>query len=525
MTESTNDRRQKLDGLRERISSAGSKNDLIDAIEAALGVSAPVGDPKVIEALGKRYTGRTDEADAVSERINKIARRGLPQVWVGDTSVLASDVVGAASRDAQQMIKAFQGGGKALIALSDALETAQTKDGTGRGKLREARTMLGGKDGFFDDWHEDDDEEELRLRARSLASHGVDDLHTAAAEADDAARVAARDLNKFAAEARAGQMDTDELTAADRLALADTGNVRGDAELNEILSANDLERSGRAMDRLSTAEQTRMEILLVSASSPQEKAYLMKALAAGYGIGEVEEFGGKIHGKDPAWLQQHLTPITTGMTPGRKGKEDQKFGDENWSQDDATCVPSSTVTARALVDPVYALELTGGPDGQDNDPDHFRERLHDEQFRMNEEGDGGYDGWWWDRHPAGMDSDGQEEISNKEIGPHTGGKYDTQEMDGADDRRGVLPDIEKSVADGRPVPINISRKDENGDWVGHSLVIVGQEDGKLQVYNPWGTTAWVSEDDFINGDLSAATDDRYSKAHHGDVETVYIERN
>ncbi|MFD3474481.1 hypothetical protein [Streptomyces sp. NPDC058695] len=85
MTESTNDRRQKLNGLRYRISSAGSKNDLIDAIDDALGVSGPVGEPKVIEALGRRYTGRTDEADAVSDRIDKIARKGLPQVWVGDT--------------------------------------------------------------------------------------------------------------------------------------------------------------------------------------------------------------------------------------------------------------------------------------------------------------------------------------------------------------------------------------------------------------------------------------------------------
>ncbi|MCX5438187.1 peptidoglycan-binding protein [Streptomyces sp. NBC_00569] len=523
MTESTNDRRQKLDGLRARISSAGSKNDLIDAIEDALGVSGPVGDPKVIEALGKRYTGQTDEADAVSDRIDKIARKGLPQVWVGDTSVLASDVVGAASRDAQQMIEAFQGGGKALIALSDALESAQTLDGTGRGKLRDARGMLGGRDGWFDDWHEDDDEEALRLKARSLASHGADDLHKAAADADDAARVAARDLNKFAAEARAGQMGTDELTAADRLALADTANPGGDLELNEILSANDLERSGRAMEDMSPAERARMERLLANASSPQEKAYLMKALASGYGVGEVEKFGGKIHGKDPAWLSEHLTPVTTKSVGG--GKEQQDFRGELWDQDDETCVPSSTVTARALVDPVYALELTGGPDGTDDDPDHFRKRLHDEQFRMNDEGDGEMDGWWWDRHPAGMDSDGQEEISDKELGPHTGDKYDQKEMDGADDRRGVLPDIEKSVADGKPVPINITRVDENGDRHGHSLMIIGQEDGKLQVYNPWGTTSWISEDDFINGDLESVADDRYSKAHHGDVNRVYIQQD
>ncbi|MFG2523711.1 peptidoglycan-binding protein [Streptomyces sp. NPDC048527] len=523
MTESTNDRRQKLNGLRDRISSAGSKNDLIDAIDDALGVSGPVGEPKVIEALGKRYTGQTDEADAVSDRIDKIARKGLPQVWVGDTSVLASDVVGAASRDAQQMIEAFQGGGKALIALSDALETAQTLDGTGRGKLRDARGMLGGKDGWFDDWHEDDDEEALRLKARSLASHGVDDLHKAAADADDAARVAARDLNKFAAEARAGQMATDELTAADRLALADTANPGGDPELNEILSANDLERSGRAMENMSPAERARMERLLASASSPQEKAYLMKALASGHDIGEVEKFGGKIHGKDSAWLAEHLTPISTDSVAS--GKEQQDFRGELWDQDDETCVPSSTVTARALVDPVYALELTGGPDGTDDDPAHFRKRLHDEQFRMNDEGDGEMDGMWWDRHPAGMDSDGQEEISDKELGPHTGDKYDQQDMGGADDRRGVLPEIEKSVADGKPVPINITRVDEDGNRHGHSLMIIGQEDGKLQVYNPWGTTSWISEDDFINGDVQDVADDRYSKAHQGDVNVVYIQQD
>ncbi|MER6994720.1 hypothetical protein [Streptomyces sp. NPDC000410] len=262
---------------------------------------------------------------------------------------------------------------------------------------------------------------------------------------------------------------------------------------------------------------------MANASSQQEKAYLMKALASGYDVGEVEKFGGKIHGKDSAWLSEHLTPVTTNSVSS--GKEQQDFRGELWNQDDETCVPSSTVTARALVDPVYALELTGGPDGTDDDPDHFRKRLHDEQFRMNDEGDGEYDGWWWDRQPAGMDSDGQEEISNKELGPHTGDKYDQKEMDSADDRRGVLPDIEKSVAEGKPVPINITRVDENGDRHGHSLMIIGQENGKLQIYNPWGTTSWISEDDFINGDLEAATDDRYSKANKGDVNRVYIQQD
>ncbi|MFF7976792.1 peptidoglycan-binding protein [Streptomyces sp. NPDC007905] len=528
-TEDTTDRRKRLNGLCDRISSADSKNDLIDAIDDALGVSAPVGDHATLETLAKLYRGQTDKAADVRDRVDKVARKGLPEVWVGRTSVLASDVVAAAARDAQQMIDAFEGGAKALLKLADAVKDAQRQDGDGRARLRQARSMLGGRDGFFDDWYEDDDEEGTRLKARSVASSGVDLLHKAAAAADDAARAAARDLNKWASEARAGKLDGPGLSAADRLALADTSNVGGDPEMNEVLSANDLERSGRAMDRLSAADRARMDRLMADASTPQEKAYLLKALASGYSADDVETFAGKIHGKDPAWLEDHLAPVTTQADSlddeGRNANgsnhntDDQTFGNQRWSQDAATCVPSSTVTARAMVDPVYALQLTGGPTGQDDDPAHFRKRLHDEQYRLHEEGDGDYTHFWSDT-PAGMDSDGQVEISEKELSPHTGDHYASHDMHGADDRRDVLTDIEKSVAEGKPVPINVEGHEENGDWVGHGMMIVGQEGDKLQVYNPWGTTTWVSEDDFVKGDLSGASDNRFDN-----VNRVYIDQD
>ncbi|GHI06965.1 peptidoglycan-binding protein [Streptomyces cellostaticus] len=528
-TEDTTDRRKRLDGLCKRISSADSKNDLIDAIDDALGVSAPAGDHATLESLAKRYRGQCDDAGHVRDRVDKVARKGLPEVWVGKTSVLASDVVAAASRDAQQMSDAFEGGAKALLKLADSVKSAQDQDRDGRSKLRQARTTLGGKDGFFDDWYEDDDEESTRLKARSVASAGVDLLLKAAVAADDAARAAARDLNKWASEARAGKLDADGLTAADRLALADTSNPDGDPEMNEILSANDLERSGRAMDRLSAADRARMDHLMANASTPQEKAYILKALASGYSVDDVEKFDGKIHGKDPAWLEDHLAPVTTqtdsltdegkNTNGSNRNTDDQTFGNQRWSQDAATCVPSSTVTARAMVDPVYALQLTGGPTGQDADPAHFRKRLHDEQYRMHEEGDGDYTHFWSDT-PAGMDSDGQVDISNKELSPHTGDHYESHDMNGADDRRDVLTDIEKSVAEGKPVPINVEGHEKNGDWVGHGMMIVGQEGDKLQVYNPWGTTTWVSEDDFVKGDLSGACDNRFDN-----VNRVYIDQN
>ncbi|MFI1765357.1 peptidoglycan-binding protein [Streptomyces sp. NPDC020800] len=524
-TEDTTDRRKRLDGLCKSISSADSKNDLIDAIDDALSVSAPLGDHTTLETLAKRYRGQSGDATRAGERVDKVARKGLPEVWVGETSVRASDVVAASGRDAQQMADAFEGGGKALLTLADSIKDAQKLDGDGRAKLHEARTMLGGKDGFFDDWYEDDDEEAARLKARSVASVGVDLLHKAAVAADDAARAAARDLNKWASQARAGKLDGDGLTAADRLALADTSNVGGDPELNEILTANDLERSGRAMKKLSPADRARMDKLLAGASTPQEKAYLMKALASGYSVDDVQTFDGKIHGKDEVWLREHLAPVSTSNKPSDTGQERQDFNGKLWDQDGETCVPSSTVTARAIVDPVYALELTGGPDGTDDDPDHFRKRLTDEQLRLHEEGDGDNAGWWWDEHPNGMDKDGQVEISNDELSPHTGDHYEAQNMGGQDDRRKVLPDIEKSVAEGKPVPINIERYDDNGDRHGHSMMIIGQEGDRLQIYNPWGVTTWVSEKDFVSGDLSAAADDRYSPEHKGNVDTVYIQQN
>ncbi|WP_327351731.1 hypothetical protein [Streptomyces sp. NBC_01304] len=293
--------------------------------------------------------------------------------------------------------------------------------------------------------------------------------------------------------------------------------------MNELLTANDLERSGRAMEKLSAADEAKFERMLAESKSPQERAYLMKALAAGYDVKEVGEFREKIHGKDQYWLQEHLTPVTTAgdsmkdeglADDGRaKNTDEQMFYGENWSQEGNTCVPSTVVTGRAMVDPVYALELTGGPSGQESDDAAFRSRLHDEQLRLHEEGDGDneYD-FPFGSTPDGMDNDGKTTISNKEISPHTGSEYELQEVRSADERRDALPDIEKAVAEGKPVPIGVEGK-EDGDRVGHSMMIVGQEGDMLQIYNPWGTTTWVSEDDFVNGNMGKASRGSLSDAY------------
>jgi hypothetical protein len=502
-----------LAGLCESIPKAGSKNDLLDQIDGALFVSAPDGDTATLESLSKRYRGQVDKAGDLHDRVNKVARKGLPEVWAGDTGVLASDAVGAAARAATKMAEAFQGGAKALLTLADALGHAQKQDADGRARMEQAKQRLGGEDGFFDRMVETDAEKADLAAARTVAAAGIDLMHKAAVAADDAVRAAARDLNKWAAEARAGKMHTDDLSAVDRLMLADTSGAAGAADYNEILTANDLERSGRAMEKLSPADRARMEGLLANASSPQEKAYLMKALAAGHDVKDIETFGGKIHGKDPAWLQQHLTPIVTqgdslddeGTDPGSGANVNtdlQSFRSQQWAQggdgSEGTCVASSTVTARAMVDPVYALSLTGGPSGEENDPAAFRRRLVDEQHRVHQEGGGGAN---WN----GMGLEGKTEVVNKEISPETGSSYELREVRDADARRNVLPDIEKAVAEGRPVPIGVEGYDDKGERSGHAMMIVGQEGDKLQIYNPWGQTTWVSEDDFVNGGMAKAS--------------------
>ncbi|MFF1448557.1 peptidoglycan-binding protein [Streptomyces sp. NPDC058274] len=500
-------RRAWLAGLCESIPKAGSKNDLLDLIDSALSVSAPKGDVGTLETLSKKYRDQVDKAGDVYDRVDRVSRKGLPEVWVGDTSVLASDVVAAAARAATQLAEAFQGGAMVLLALADAVKDAQQRDGDGRGKLQDAKSKLGGRDGFFDDLHENDDEENDRLTARFFASDGVGLMHAAAVAEEEAVRIAARDLNKWTSEARAGKLDTSELTAVDRLMLADTSAVDGDPEMNEILSAGDLERAARRMDQLNLDDEAAMERMLSHSDSAQERAYLMKALASGHSVQEIEAFQGKIHGKDPEWMRRHLTPVVTeadslddeGLAKdgSNNNKDSVTFDGQAWIQggngSEGTCVASSTVTARAMVDPVYALDLTGGPSGQEDDPKAFRDRLVAEQHRLHTEGDGGAN---W----GGMGQEGQERIADSAIGSATGNDYQRHDLNNADERRAVLTDVEKAVAEGRPVPVDVS-----GSNGAHAMTIIAQEGDMLQVYNPWGTTTWVSEDDFINGNMGKAS--------------------
>jgi hypothetical protein len=152
------------------------------------------------------------------------------------------------------------------------------------------------------------------------------------------------------------------------------------------------------------------------------------------------------------------------------------------------------VTARAEVDPLYALQLTTG--GHPDDPaldnsDAFADRLHDEQTRV-------YDGgrnWVQDlTYQDGMTDRQSETVANQEIAPHTGVRYDNVEMGDQQDRETTMRAVERAVDDGYPVPVVTHEGAKS-----HQLLVIGHNADQLQIYNPWGYTYWVSEHEFVAG--------------------------
>ena len=86
----------------------------------------------------------------------------------------------------------------------------------------------------------------------------------------------------------------------------------GTYDSGPVLTAATAGRAAVRFNDLTAVDASRMDKLLRDASS-HERAYLMKALAAGYDVQKVSEFAATIHpyGDDLGWLDQHLTPFHT----------------------------------------------------------------------------------------------------------------------------------------------------------------------------------------------------------------------
>jgi uncharacterized protein YukE len=460
---------------------------LRSAIDAYLGVPPPKGNPAELRAMAGTYAGIAGDADGAQVEVDTLAKSGLPQVWVGQAQERASDVITAVAFELEHSVTVMTKAREELTQLADCLDAAQRAHAGGQDALHQARNELGGD---FD-------------RARSIAITGMDQVIEGYDRASNGEQAAARVFTDLAAQARASQLDSEHLDAADRLVLGQSAVPGGPHDVNIIMSASDAGRASNRLDELDDGERARFDALLDAAKSPQEKAYLMRALAAGHSIEDIEEFGERIHpyGDDPEWLRNHLQPAynTTDETTG--DTIPVTYDGAKWEQTGGTCVAASSVTARAMVDPLFAFELTtgGNPgDPESTSPEAFEERFLDETERV----------YGRPADDGGMSKDEGEEAANEEIGPATGADYEFHDLNSPEERREIFNDVAESVDEGRPVPIQVEGFDEDGDRSGHQMMIIGHEDGMLQIYNPWGHTVWVSEDDFVNGHMEGASDSR-----------------
>jgi len=423
------------------------------------------------------------------------------------TSSLACDVISADAKGIDDSGEVLTAAGKDLGMLAEDLGEAKARFEQGRPPLSRALSLIGAVDtvpvigvpvpGEFAELGE----------VRAAAREGIVHLRAGWAQAEEAARRFVRQMNQYATRAKAGRMHGNGMTAADKIVLGEA-SVPGAIYDETILSVTDMGRASAAMNKLSPDERGELNTLLAGAKSAQERAYILKALAAGHSLDKVIGFDKLIHphADDPVWLRDRLSPASGGSIPDSDyslGTTRVRFHGRDWDQGQhPTCVASSIVLARAMVDPLYALSLTTGNhpgDPKFDNGDAFVQRLRGEQQRV-------YDDarpWFADLPFLGYEGvyqGGGEKIADSQISPYVGGDYDGDWLGDAGDRRAVLPDIYNAVDHGRPVPVGVQ-----GYGNGHQLMIIGHDGDRLQVYNPHGFTAWITEDDFVNNHMDKVT--------------------
>jgi len=486
---------QKLSELKTEIDrdySYWRADNLEEAVLQTLQVNGPYGKPKSIEETALAIRNASIDVDTAVTAVERLRKVKLPEAWSGQAHVAADDALKALERELHRVMDTFTEARKQLEAYADKLKNHQALDAKGMGPLESARDRLRGHTGLLD-FGQDDSHEVVA--AHRLAQEGIADRIWAAKAAVESAETTAIALRDLAGAAHLSRLSGSTLDPVSELVISDAGGS-GDAD-ELILTPAMTDRATEAMERLSPSDRQRLEKLLADAKSPEERAYILKALAAGHSMDEVAGFDKLIHdhGNDPVWLKDRLAPMDLSRREGNWDRIETLSQGKPWSQhQDPTCAAVSTLMGRAQVDPVYALQLTtGGHPGDPafDNPQAFEDRLRDEQRGADMAEGGKHD-------PAEAEA-----LARKHLSPATGMQYENQMLEDADQRREALRKAEGYVDQGVPVPVGVSPYvDPDNPGKSHQLLIVGHDGDRIQVYNPHGYTVWITEDDFINGRMS-----------------------
>lgn len=404
--------------------------------EAAAILRDPPGDPVAVDAQAGAFHSMAAALAATGTDAGHALRVG----WEGEAAGAAIASLKATRDLAERASAAMRTASDLLLDHAEALRRLEKELAGHREDLAEARREL----------------DSLRGIARGLwrrhlvgqlakawrAIRGGIDVYERLREAEEVLR---RGMREVEAQARAGALRSPHIPATDTARLAATTG---------ILSTVQLKRAAARLDALSTSDRQTLDGLLTAAASDAEKAYILKALAAGHPIGEVERFATAIHGMHEGWLHRRLDPIQPGV---------KQF-------DPTTCGPTVIMVAQAMNDPIYALSLTPGT-------------LRAEQHRIHDSTN-----FVWPR-ALGTTPWG--------VAGELGAQWDWRAVDDTSD--GAVLDSAVAAADeGHTVPVLIG----NG-YPRHYVLLIGHEGTDLVFYNPSGAVVRVSEADFRDGDISA----------------------
>jgi hypothetical protein len=263
-----------------------------------------------------------------------------------------------------------------------------------------------------------------------------------------------------------------------------------------ILGSAQNDRADAVLKKMSATDQEEVKKLTDGAKSEPEKQFLLKGVAAGHSVKELQDFAKKIQGKDAKWMQDNLS--LTGSSTGTGVKQ-------QWHD---SCNATTVEAVKGQMDPLYALKMheeNASLDQADNaDGKKLNPKLAAEQKALLEsdyKGQGG--GVAANRSSSGTGRWADDLLNN--VSDSTGTSYTTQKMGGSNTVTTAMKSIDDGVSKGQPVPIVIGNSPSNYQ---HYVLVTGMEQGppkRYTIHDPWsGTTVVRTDAQITSGAINIA---------------------
>jgi hypothetical protein len=263
-----------------------------------------------------------------------------------------------------------------------------------------------------------------------------------------------------------------------------------------ILGSAQNDRADAALKKLSKDDQEAVQKLMDGAKSEPEKQFLLKGVAAGHTVKELQDFAKKIQGKDAKWMQDNLS-----LTGSSKGTGVM----QQWSM---SCNATTVQAVHAQMDPIYALKVheeNPNLDTADNaDATKVNPKLAQEQKDLlTSKYKGGAGGDATPRNDTGSPTGRWADDLLNNVSDSTGTTYSTQKLGGSTTVNDAIKSIDAGMSKGQPVPIVVG--DGGSNVYAHYVLVTGMDPGppkRYTIHDPGsGTTQVRTEAQIKNGSL------------------------